>query len=395
MTESRKQSLIVLLSVLLGLAGIICLSVFWLRVYRQTVFTHMSAFCEIVIEEHPDMEGQVLAALKEYHGLMERGIKENQFLAQYGYGSSMLCENIPWGVFGLPTVCFCLSACSFLLSAWYGKRRRQRRIVELTGYLEQVNTGRAGLQIRGPEDEFSRLQDEIYKTVTFLYQTREAAVKARENFADNLANIAHQLKTPITAAFLSLQLMAETAPSIYGQQIGRQLRRLERLEEALLTLSKMDAGTLKLAWAPVDIYTVLNLAAEELEELLAEKYISVDIPDRGAVSFNGDMEWTLEGILNLMKNCLEHSASGSTIYCEYSETPFYAEILLWDEGEGFWPEDIPRLFERFYRGKDAAGEGIGIGLSLSRSIFELQNGTITARNRPTGGACFEIRMYRH
>lgn len=269
------------------------------------------------------------------------------------------------------------------------------RIAELTDYLEKVNVGASRTVIQMREDAFSRLQDEMYKTVTTLYQTREAAVKAKENFADNLANIAHQFKTPLTAAFLSLQLMKNTTPNVYGEQIERQLERLNQLEESLLTLSKIDAGVLQLEDSQVDIYTVLNLVAENLDELLRKRNISVEIPDHGCMELCGDMEWTMEALMNLMKNCMEHSSSGGTIHCDYSRNPLYTEILIWDDGEGFQTEDIPHLFDRFYRGSDAAADGIGIGLSLARSIFELQNGNIIARNLPKGGACFEIRVYSH
>lgn len=216
-----------------------------------------------------------------------------------------------------------------------------------------------------------------------------------QNFADNLANIAHQLKTPVTAASLSLQLMAKEVPEFRTEQIKRQLARLESLEESLFTLSKIDAGTLVLERARIDVYTALSLAADNLSDLLRKENIFVSIPDKGAVPITGDLEWTMEAFLNLIKNCMEHSPQGGTVHCDYSGNPIYTEILIWDEGEGFCKEDIPHLFERFYRGKRASGNGIGIGLSLARSIFELQNGTITARNLTEGGACFEIRVYSH
>lgn len=283
----------------------------------------------------------------------------------------------------------------FLVLTWYQNRRRRRRIEELTDYLERVNLGGAGTLIQTKEDEFSHLQDEIYKTVTALYQTKEAALKAKENFAENLANIAHQLKTPVTASFLSLQLMEKHDPNRYGESIRKQLERLNDLEESLLTLSRIDAGVLELETAPVDVYTALSLAAENLRDLLEKEEITVSIPEKGCVEFRGDLDWTMEALINLMKNCMEHSPKGGTIYCDYSRNPLYAEIRIRDEGKGFEAEDMPHLFERFYRGKGAAGKGIGIGLSLARSIFELQNGYITAENRPEGGACFEIRVYSH
>lgn len=395
MTEIRKQRLTVLIPVLVCVVSIIGITVFWQYEYRQTAFEHVSQFCEIIIENHPEGEEQVLSALKQYHTLAEQEVKGNQFLKQYGYRNHEFCEGVPWNFFIPSVVLIFLVICGFLLTVWRMNKRNRMRIEELTSYLEQVNVGAAGTVIQVKEDEFSHLQDEIYKTVTSLYQTREAAVQAKVNFADNLANIAHQLKTPITSAFLSLQLMKNTTPNIYGEQIERQLDRLNRLEESLLTLSKIDAGTLHMEFSQVDIYTALNLAAENLNDLMMKENISVDIPDHGCIEIYGDMEWTMEALLNLMKNCMEHSKYGGTIHCDYSSNSLYAEILIWDDGEGFQAEDIPHLFERFYRGKGAAGNGIGIGLSLAHSIFELQKGNITARNLPEGGACFEIRVYSH
>lgn len=395
MTEIRKQRLTVLIPVLVCVVSIIGITVFWQYEYRQTAFEHVSHFCEIIIENHPEGEEQVLSALKQYHTLAEQEVKGNQFLKQYGYRNNEFCEGVPWNFFIPSVILIFLVICGFLLTVWRMNKRNRMRIEELTSYLEQVNVGAAGTVIQVKEDEFSHLQDEIYKTVTSLYQTREAAVQAKVNFADNLANIAHQLKTPITSAFLSLQLMKNTTPNIYGEQIERQLDRLNRLEESLLTLSKIDAGTLHMEFSQVDIYTALNLAAENLNDLLLKENVSVDIPDHGCIEIYGDMEWIMEALMNLMKNCMEHSKHGGTIHCDYSSNPLYAEILIWDDGEGFQAEDIPHLFERFYRGKGAAGNGIGIGLSLAHSIFELQNGNITARNLPEGGACFEIRVYSH
>ena len=98
--------------------------------------------------------------------------------------------------------------------------------------------------------------------------------------------------------------------------------------------------------------------------------------------------------MNLMKNCAEHNAGGC-VHCFYGQNPLYTEILIRDEGAGFAGEDLPHLFERFYRGKDAGEGGIGIGLALAKEIIERQNGTIRAKNPPEGGACFEIRFYRH
>ena len=395
MTERGKQHFIVLLPVLVCFVGLLAVSTFWLHEYRKSTFEHISKFCETIIENSPEAEVQILSSVKKYHTFTEQEIEGNSFLEQYGYRSNEFCKELEWSFFPLFCVLLLIMTCCFLAAVRYADRRNRMRIAELTNYLERVNVGADGTVVQIKEDEFSHLQDEMYKTVTELYQTRESAVKAKMNFADNLANIAHQMKTPVTAAFLSLQLMEKTTPDRYAQQIKKQLERLESLEESLLTLSKIDAGALLLECAEVDIYTALNLAAENLSDLLAKENVSVSIPDKGCIGITGDLEWTMEAFINLMKNCMEHSPWGGTIHCDYSRNPLYVEVVIWDEGEGFCPEDIPHLFERFYRGKRVVGNGIGIGLSLAKSIFELQNGNITAFNQPDGGACYEIRIYSH
>ncbi len=287
----------------------------------------------------------------------------------------------------------------------FRNKAEEKRIEALSDYLEQVNIGKAVVLSASGEDAFSKLEDEIYKTVTYLYQTKDAAVQAKNDFAENLSNIAHQIKTPITAISLSLQTLSE----IYAQsecekdkleQIQKQLARLTRLEEALLVLARLDAGTLAFQKEEVDVFTVLVLAADNLQELFASSGTSIDIPELGEMVITADLDWTMEAIMNVMKNCMEHNMGG-TVHCSYGQNPLYTEILIWDEGNGFAREDIPHLFKRFYRGQNAgAGDnsrsgGIGIGLALSKEIIERQNGTIRAENVPDGGARFEIRIYKH
>lgn len=289
---------------------------------------------------------------------------------------------------------FLLPAAGFFLGVFlsgifflYRKSRDTKRVQALVDYLEQVNLGKAVILSSFGEDDFSRLEDEIYKTVTFLYQTKDAAIQARNNFAENLANIAHQIKTPITAISLSVQ-------TNQPEQIQKQLLRLTRLEEALLVLSRLDAGTLALRREEIDVFTVLVLAADNLQELFAESGTSIEIPESGEMAITADLDWTVEAVINLMKNCMEHNRGG-VIHCSYEQNPLYTEIRIRDEGKGFVREDIPHLFERFYRGQNACAGGIGIGLALAKEIIERQRGTLRAGNFPGGGACFEIRFYSH
>ena len=282
----------------------------------------------------------------------------------------------------------------FIFIFLYRNKILSKRIQDLTDYLEQANIGKADILSSFGEDDFSKLEDEIYKTVTFLYQTKDAAVQDKNNFAENLSNIAHQIKTPITAISLSVQMMKQDFAGKHLEQIEKQLLRLTHLEEALLILARLDAGTLLLQKDEVDVFTALVLAADNLQELFAGSDTFIEIPELGEAVITADLEWTMEALMNLMKNCMEHN-KGGTIHCSYAQNPLYTEIFIRDEGEGFAREDIPHLFERFYRGKNAGEGGIGIGLALSKEIIERQNGTIRAKNAAEGGALFEIRFYSH
>lgn len=414
-----KKNMAVLVGLVwsVGLLAASLTALFMTEYEKRESVRMMGAVCGKIVGKMPEAEQSVLAALKEYKEYKEyggrrdyRGRKgqeevrgEENFLLAYGYGKEDFWQPVGRYGTGLAWAGFASGGMLFLAVLLVWNRKVNMRVKSLTEYLEKVNAGSSGVLFPAGEDECSKLQDEIYKTVTELYRTKDAALEAKNNFAENLYNIAHQMKTPLTAVSLSVQLMKESlqkempesASLDVLEQIRRQLSGLTHLEEALLLLSRMDAGTLTLEQGTVDVFTLLMLAADNLQELLAEKNVTAQIPEAGEILIKADMDWTMEAVMNLMKNCMEHTPSGGTVHCRYEENPLYVQIRIWDEGRGFAKEDMPHLFERFYRGKDAGSGGIGIGLALSRTIIERQNGTVTAQNRKEGGACFEIRFYCH
>ena len=372
--------------------------------YGRLQFDLVNVICGEVLEQEPEMKHIVSAALKEYTGGNADGVAVGDVLSVLGYDISDFSDSSVTYDIILAITGFLAGVVLFVVTYAFRNKTEAKRIEELSDYLEQVNMGKAVVLSVSGEDLFSKLEDEIYKTVTFLYQTKDAAVQAKNDFAENLSNIAHQIKTPITAISLSLQTLSEMPmkkeyEKDRMEQIKKQLNRLIHLEESLLVLSRLDAGTLMFQKEDVDVFTLLVLAADNLQELFADSGTFIDIPESGEMAVTADLNWTMEAVINVMKNCMEHNAGG-TVHCSYGQNPLYTEIFIWDEGDGFAKEDIPHLFKRFYRGKNAdscgniRGSGIGIGLALSKEIIEHQNGTIRAKNLPNGGACFEIRFYK-
>lgn len=357
----------------------------------------ISSVSSAIIEEDPALEPSILSALKAYKNQKSRYAEPEyeNVLTAYGYRQSDFINPLYQYVLLLAVAGFTAGSFLFLAVFITWRKKEELRIQTMAEALEKINSGSPDLVLEAGEDSFSKLQDEIYKTVTMMHQTRASALEEKQNFAENLSNIAHQLKTPVTAISLSAQMMETHPDKNYPAQIQKQIKRLIHLEESLLLLSRLDAGTLFLEKEAVDVFTVLTLAADNLQEVFSEADVSLNIPEAGEVEITADLDWTMEAVMNLLKNCMEYSPAGGTVHCSYGQNELYTEILIWDEGKGFQREDIPHLFERFYCGQNAKKNGIGIGLSLAREIIERQNGTIRASNIPDGGGCFEIRFYSH
>ena len=128
---------------------------------------------------------------------------------------------------------------------------------------------------------------------------------------------------------------------------------------------------------------------------LREQTLAIDSssPSSATPQFLGDYSWSMEAILNILKNCMEHTPAGGSIHVSFSQNAIFTEIIIEDNGPGFDAEDLPHLFERFYKGKNASEQSVGIGLALARMIVTRQNGTLKAENRSEGGARFILKFY--
>lgn len=404
----NKLSMHALLSLACCLAAAFITASLLSAYYSREHFRELSRILNEITADSPEAEQAVASALKAYESGIINSDYEN-IIQKYGYGQEDFLKPAHKYVIPFAAVGFAVGGILFAAAIFGIRKKESGRIKKLTVYLENVNSGKGGILPESGGSAFLELEDEIYKTVTELNQTKDYALKAKNNYAENLYNIAHQIKTPITAASLSVQMMrkeAATGAVIPGsthlenlEQIEKQLLRLTGLEESLLLLSRIDSGTLEMKTENVDVFTLLTLAADNLCELLSKACVSVNIPEGEAVSIRADINWTMEAVMNLIKNCMEHTPPGGIVSCSYEQNPLYTRIRIWDTGSGFAKEDIPHLFERFYRGRErrqeAQTKGTGIGLAISKAVIESQNGTISAENLTGGGACFEIRFYSH
>lgn len=374
------------------------IGILFMNHYAQSYYDDIAQLIGAVHNQNPQFEEMIITALKSDDPNTKN--LGTELLQQYGYTPRTFADLNSSFVFMIILAfsigLFGIFAASLL---WIRKRNRQR-IDQLTNDLYSINNEQESSLTIYYEDDFSFLEDELYKTVVALRQMRESAVQERKSLADNLADIAHQLKTPITSMSLMTELLADsrhdsTEDLIYVEKIHKQLGRLNYLVTALLTLSKIDAGTLSLERKKVDLLTLLTHAVEPIQELIQQKQQTIVFQSKPTLSFEGDLYWSTEAILNLIKNCYEHTPACGTIRLTYEQNSIYTQILVEDNGSGFNQEDTPYLFERFYKGRNTGKDSVGIGLALAKAIIEQQNGSIRAENHQNGGARFIVKFYHH
>ena len=297
--------------------------------------------------------------------------------------------------FGLLTLALCLVLITVFLLFTY---RRYRRIEALSDTVNRILHGDNSLSFDGyDEGELGVLQSELYKMTVRLREQQQALLDDKIFLADSIADISHQIRTPLTSINLIVSLLddpglPESAREQYMRELYTLLSRIDWLITSLLKMSKLDAGTVSLSAQSMPLQVLIDRSAAPVQVPIELRGQHLIIKAEGQVRC--DAAWTAEALGNIIKNCMEHTPEGGSIQIEARETALYAEITVTDSGSGIDPEDLPRLFERFYKGKNSSDAGFGVGLALARTIITAQNGTLKAQNAPAGGAQFIMRFYK-
>lgn len=302
-------------------------------------------------------------------------------------------QNTVWGAV---TLCACLALIAVF--AVYNAKR-QKKLNELSDYLTMVVNGTASLSVPDNEEgELSILRNNIYKTAKKLQTQSEMLYKDKNYLADSLADISHQLKTPITSMTVMTDLLRqedldEEKRREFLENIDNQLKKMQWMLLTLLKISKFDADTVTLKKDSVELSEVIKKSLQPF--LIQAELRGITIDSRcDEAKFSGDLLWTTEAVQNIVKNCLEHMEDGGTLKINGVQTAIYTELTIKDDGCGIEKEDLPHIFERFYRGKNSSPDSVGIGLALSKSIFNRENAVVDVESEIGKGTTFTIRFYK-
>lgn len=286
----------------------------------------------------------------------------------------------------------------FTLIYLFDTKKRYNDISKISEDIDKILHGNDRIFLNSyTEGDLGILQSEISKMTIRLREQQQTLNREKIYLANSLADISHQIRTPLTSINLLISMISK--PNIddvrrheLSCELYELISRIEWLIDSLLKISKLDAKTVKLTSRTIPLQTLLNKAVAPLLIPIELRDQTLTITAEG--SFYGDLLWTAEAVSNIVKNCMEHTPPNGKISITASENTLYSEIIIFDNGKGISKEDLPHIFERFYKGKTSGDKGFGIGLALSRMIIVSQNGTVKAENITPHGAAFTIRFYK-
>lgn len=380
--------------------------IFWVinniqyRKYLKIVNAKIDNIISQVIEKYPDItEEEVLEILKNNE------TPESSVLEKYGYTPDIsyiktLGEQIETNKKQNIALVIIFGTVSLGIYLIY-VITQEKKIAEINEYIKQINNKNYILKIeKNDNGELSKLRNELYKTTVLLKETAEISEKEKENLSTAIADISHQLKTPLTSIRIMLDNiqddpdMEKEVREDFLREISKQIDWISSLVVSLLKIAKFDAGTIKMENKEINAKKLIDTVISNLAIIIELKNIEVITNIDEKATFVADYKWQQEALTNILKNAIEHSKENSKIYITAENTSLFLKIIIKDEGSGIDKEDLKHIFQRFYKTKNSNENSIGIGLPLAKAIIEQSNGYIKIESKVGKGTSFEIKYLK-
>ena len=400
--EDRKLFIAIIALLLIALLAAALLNLAMTAYTNQALKATYAGIVGTVAQRYPLAEAQVVQDLRSPGAdAVNLG---TQVLGKYGLGNQSAADiGVAAGLLTrlllveLALVGLVCTGFALLLVRY--QRGVSAQVAGLSAYLRRIDAGDYALDVRdNGEGSFSLLKNDLYKVTVRLREQAELLQKDKTALSNLIADISHQIKTPLTSLGVLADLLVEDPPEadrrVFVERLRAQLGRIQWLVTALLKLARLDAGTTAFKSEPVDVRRLIERALEPLQIPLEVKKQRLVVQGGEGASFTGDLNWSAEALTNVVKNCVEHTPEGGRIEISYGANALYAEIIVSDNGEGIASRDLPNIFNRFYRGERADENSVGIGLALAKAIFTAQGGDISVRSQPGMGTSFSIRIFR-
>ena len=280
---------------------------------------------------------------------------------------------------------------------------RQNRIMEQA--VSQINEyldGDVNVRIECDEEgELYRLFHSVNSLAAILNAHAAKELREKEFLRDTISDISHQLKTPLAALNIYNGLIQDEAEELssvreYTTLSEQELDRIETLVQNLLTITKLDAGSIVIKKDRENVADMMRDIELQFAYRAGQEQKEIVLSGSDEVSLFCDRDWLIEAIGNIVKNALDHTEKGDTVRVEWKALSSAVQITVKDNGSGIHPEDLHYIFKRFYRSRFSKDkQGIGLGLSLAKAIIEAHSGTIEVDSELDRGTAFTMNFLRN
>ena len=375
-----------------------------INIIKDKVIENNQAIIGQIISQRPEVEEEIIDIITQGNS------KENinlgkEILAKYNYGNNLSLTNEPIikesmskiFIIFLILICFVLIV-SLILAILYF-RKIYKDIKDMTDYVYNSSEGRNfDMKNRNQEGQIGLLKTELIKMTNILKEKVELLNNEKIFLNEVISDISHQLKTPMTSLIILNDLMYEDLPKEtkieFLDKIKSQLNRMEWLIKSMLKLSKVEAKVIDFEKKEVKVSELIKKSISPSLISMEIKNIELTVNGDENISYIGDINWSCEAFVNIIKNCVEHTETNGKINISYEENPLYCEVVIKDSGEGIDKKDLPHIFKRFYKGKSSKDDSVGIGLAMTKSIIESQNGDIYVKSEKNKGSEFHIIFHK-
>lgn len=375
-----------------------------INIIKDKVIENNQAIIGQIISQRPEVEEEIIDIITQGNS------KENinlgkEILAKYNYGNNLSLTNEPIikesmskiFIIFLILICFVLIV-SLILAILYF-RKIYKDIKDMTDYVYNSSEGRNfDMKNRNQEGQIGLLKTELIKMINILKEKVELLNNEKIFLNEVISDISHQLKTPMTSLIILNDLMYEDLPKEtkieFLDKIKSQLNRMEWLIKSMLKLSKVEAKVIDFEKKEVKVSELIKKSISPSLISMEIKNIELTVNGDENISYIGDINWSCEAFVNIIKNCIEHTDTNGKINISYEENPLYCEVVIKDSGEGIDKKDLPHIFKRFYKGKSSKDDSVGIGLAMAKSIIESQNGYIYVKSEKNKGSEFHIIFHK-
>ena len=375
-----------------------------INIIKDKVIENNQAIIGQIISQRPEVEEEIIDIITQGNS------KENinlgkEILAKYNYGNNLSLTNEPIikesmskiFIIFLILICFVLIV-SLILAILYF-RKIYKDIKDMTDYVYNSSEGRNfDMKNRNQEGQIGLLKTELIKMINILKEKVELLNNEKIFLNEVISDISHQLKTPMTSLIILNDLMYEDLPKEtkieFLDKIKSQLNRMEWLIKSMLKLSKVEAKVIDFEKKEVKVSELIKKSISPSLISMEIKNIELTVNVDENISYIGDINWSCEAFVNIIKNCIEHTDTNGKINISYEENPLYCEVVIKDSGEGIDKKDLPHIFKRFYKGKSSKDDSVGIGLAMAKSIIESQNGDIYVKSEKNKGSEFHIIFHK-